>query len=78
VSAGDILVMYSDGLVEAANSRGEEYGEDRLREVLATVIGKGADAIRRAILNSLASFSGAVEPRDDLTIVVAQFPPVGR
>jgi sigma-B regulation protein RsbU (phosphoserine phosphatase) len=76
VSDGDILVMYSDGLVEAANSRGEEYGEDRLREVLATVIEKSADAIRRAILNSLAAFSGASELRDDLTIVVAHFMPV--
>jgi phosphoserine phosphatase RsbU/P len=76
LSAGDILVMYSDGLVEAANSRGEEYGEGRLREVLATVTEKSADDIRRAILSSLAAFSGAAELRDDLTIVVAQFMPV--
>jgi phosphoserine phosphatase RsbU/P len=76
VSAGDILVMYSDGLVEAANSRGEEYGEGRLREVLATVTEKSADDIRRAILSSLVAFSGAAELRDDLTIVVAQFMPV--
>jgi sigma-B regulation protein RsbU (phosphoserine phosphatase) len=76
VSAGDILVMYSDGLVEAANSHGEEYGEDRLREVLATGIEKSADAIRRSILNSLAAFSGASKLRDDLTIVVAHFVPV--
>ena len=65
VSAGDILVMYSDGLVEAANSRGEEYGEGRLREVLATVNEKSADDICRAILNSLAAFSG---PRNYETI----------
>jgi hypothetical protein len=76
VSEGDILLMYSDGLVEAANSRGEEYGEGRLREVLATVTEKSADDIRRTILSSLAAFSGAAELRDDLTIVVAQFMPV--
>jgi sigma-B regulation protein RsbU (phosphoserine phosphatase) len=76
VSSGDILVMYSDGLVEAANSRGEEYGEDRLRQVLATVTGSSADAVRRAILDSLAAFSGASELRDDLTIVVAHFLPL--
>jgi sigma-B regulation protein RsbU (phosphoserine phosphatase) len=73
VSAGDILVMYSDGLVEAANSRDEEYGEGRLREVLATVIEESAVEIRRAILKSLAAFSGAEKLRDDLTIVVARF-----
>src|SRR5207302_3427201 len=73
ISPGDILVMYSDGLVEATNSRGEEYGEGRLRELLATISEKSADGIRRAILASLAAFSGAAELRDDLTIVVVQF-----
>ena len=33
IRAGDTLVLYSDGLIEAANSSGEEYGEDRLREL---------------------------------------------
>ncbi len=75
VSAGDILVMYSDGLVEAANSCDEEYGEDRLREVLATVIEESAGEIRQAILKSLAAFTGAEKLRDDLTIVVARFVP---
>ena len=65
--------MYSDGLVEATNSRGEEYGEARLRNLLATATEKSADDIRRAILTSLAVFSGAAGVRDDLTIVVAQF-----
>ena len=73
VSPGDVLVMYSDGLVEATNSRGEEYGEGRLRELIATVTAKSADDIRRAILASLAAFSAAAKLRDDLTIVVAQF-----
>ena len=73
VSAGDLLVMCSDGLVEATNSRGEEYGESRLRELLAAVTGRSADDIRRAILAPLAAFSGAAKLRDDLTIVVAQF-----
>lgn len=73
VSPGDLLVMYSDGLVEATNSRGEEYGEGRLRELLATLTEKSANDILRAILASLAAFSGTAELRDDLTIVVAQF-----
>ncbi len=73
VCPGELLVMYSDGLVEATNSRGEEYGEARLRNLLATATEKSADDIRRAILTSLAAFSGAAGLRDDLTIVVAQF-----
>ena len=73
VSPGDLLVMYSDGLVEAINSHGEEYGEGRLRDLLATLTEKSADEIRRGILASLAAFSSTAELRDDLTIVVAQF-----
>jgi len=75
VSPGDLLVMYSDGLVEAINSHGEEYGEGRLRELLATLTEKSANDILRAIVASLAAFSGITELRDDLTIVVAQFTP---
>jgi Stage II sporulation protein E (SpoIIE) len=73
VSPGDLLVMYSDGLVEAVNSHGEEYGEGRLRELLATLTEKSADDTRRAILASLAAFTGTAGLRDDLTIVVTQF-----
>jgi sigma-B regulation protein RsbU (phosphoserine phosphatase) len=54
---GDIIVMYSDGLVEAANSRGEEYGEIRLRELLTTATEKSVEDIRLAILTSLTAFS---------------------
>jgi serine phosphatase RsbU (regulator of sigma subunit) len=73
VSPGDLLVMYSDGLVEATNSHGEEYGEGRLRALLAGIAEKSAGEIRQAILASLAAFSGTEGLQDDLTIVVAQF-----
>jgi hypothetical protein len=73
VSPGDLLLMYSDGLVEATNAGDEEYGEGRLRDLLATVTEKSADEIRRILLASLAAFSDSAQLRDDLTIVVAQF-----
>ena len=73
VSSGDVLVMYSDGLAEAANALGEEYGESRLRELLASLIEQSPDEIRRSVLASLAAFSGGSELQDDLTLVVAQF-----
>jgi len=73
VSPGDVLVLYSDGLLEATNSAGEEYGEGRLLELLATVGAGSPDDVRDAILASAAAFVGAAPPRDDLTLVVAQF-----
>ena len=73
VRPGDVLVLYSDGLVEATNPAGEEYGEARLRERIATAGEGSPDDIRDAILASASAFLGTAIPRDDLTLVVAKF-----
>ena len=73
VCPGDVLVLYSDGLIEANSPSGEEYGEGRLRHLLATVApGIPAD-VRDAILASASAFVGSTPLRDDLTLVVAKF-----
>jgi hypothetical protein len=73
VRPGDVLVLYSDGLIEATGPAGEEYGESRLRELLATADAGSPDDIRDAILASASAFLDAAPPRDDLTLVVAKF-----
>jgi hypothetical protein len=72
VAPGDVLVLYSDGLTEATNAAGDEYGESHLRELLATAGSCSPDELRDSILASASSFLAA-PPRDDLTLVVAQF-----
>jgi hypothetical protein len=73
VRPGDVLVLYSDGLIEATSPAGEEYGESRLRELLATAGAGSPDDIRDAILASASAFLGPAPPRDDVTLVVAKF-----
>ena len=73
VRPGDVLVLYSDGLIEATNPAGEEYGESRLYELLATAGAGSPDHIRGAILASASAFIGPAPPRDDVTLVVATF-----
>ena len=73
VRPGDVLVLYSDGLIEATNPAGEEYGESRLLELLARAGAGGPDDIRDAILASASAFLGPAPPRDDVTLVVATF-----
>jgi Stage II sporulation protein E (SpoIIE) len=73
VRPGDVLVLYSDGLTEAANPSGEEYGEGRLRALLATAKALGPDELCDAIVASASAFAGAAPLRDDLTLVVAKF-----
>jgi hypothetical protein len=73
VRPGDALVLYSDGLIEATSPAGEEYGESRVRDLLATVGAGSPDDIRDAILASASAFVGPAPPRDDVTLVVAKF-----
>lgn len=73
MEAGDVLVLCSDGLTEAAGNTGEEFGQERLaRELQATASsGKNAQEIRVALLDALRSFVGQTEEQhDDVTIVV--------
>jgi Stage II sporulation protein E (SpoIIE) len=73
VRPGDVLVLYSDGLIEASNPAGEEYGESRLVALLAAARGGSPDEIRDAILASASDFLGTASPADDLTLLVAKF-----
>jgi hypothetical protein len=73
VRDGDVLVLYSDGLIEATNPAGEEYGESRLHERVAAAGAGSPDDVRDAILASASAFLGPASPRDDVTLVVAKF-----
>ncbi|MCL5289227.1 MAG: serine/threonine-protein phosphatase [Acidobacteria bacterium] len=67
---GDLLVIFTDGLVEAVNIGGEEYGEGRLLEMLNTVPGESAAETQRFIMQSVDSFVGATRQHDDITCLI--------
>jgi serine phosphatase RsbU (regulator of sigma subunit) len=73
LSPGDILVLYTDGLLKLRDDAGREYGRDRLVRAL-DLAGKGARAseIREAALSDLALFRGGAETEDDMTLVVVR------
>jgi len=69
VSPGDRILLYTDGLTEAPSPAGEPFGDERLREILAS------SGEPDAILGRLADWTGRGpgEPLDDdVTLVVAQ------
>jgi sigma-B regulation protein RsbU (phosphoserine phosphatase) len=75
VEQGDLLVMCSDGILEAANAAGEEFAEARiLAAVRSHWEGSPAD-IRDAILTDLRRFRDGIEAHDDQTLVVVRFHP---
>jgi sigma-B regulation protein RsbU (phosphoserine phosphatase) len=69
---GDILVFYSDGVIEMRNDSGDEYGLKRLAEVVRINHEKSAEEIVKSISASLADFIGRVRPHDDRTMIVVK------
>ncbi len=72
LAPGDTLVLYTDGLTEARNRAGEEYGADRLAALLDARRGLAPSAIADACLADLASFGAGVPLADDLTLMVVR------
>jgi sigma-B regulation protein RsbU (phosphoserine phosphatase) len=72
VSDGAVLVLYSDGVVEATNAADEQYGEERLSAVLSQNAHRPSAEIRDEILNQVHRFLGKERAQDDLTLVVAR------
>jgi serine phosphatase RsbU (regulator of sigma subunit) len=67
---GDVLVLYTDGVVESRNAHDEEFGVKRLRDVVRRHAGETSTEIESAIITEVAAFSGRAELFDDLTVIV--------
>ncbi len=76
IEPGDLLVMYSDGIAEAMDAAGEEFGVDRLAAVVHENATQSPDGIREAVRLAIARFLGPMKPHDDQTLVVARLMPV--
>lgn len=66
----DILVMYTDGLVEAMNKENEEFGENRLQEIVSLNNKKEPSVIQELIKEQVKLHLGSVKLEDDFTLVV--------
>lgn len=70
LKTGDLLVAYTDGITEAMNAEGEEWGEERFRAVIRACAGMRAADIPARIEEEIAQFVGPVEPYDDKTLLL--------
>src|SRR5215207_8738159 len=67
---GDMLVVFSDGVTEAQNATGEEYGEARLSSFVAARSDDSANNLRREVFEEIDRWSGDAERGDDQTLVI--------
>jgi serine phosphatase RsbU (regulator of sigma subunit) len=71
IQRGDMLVLTSDGVVEAMNARRQVFGFDRFeRAVAASRPERGASSVHAEILSGMHTFGAGVPPHDDVTLVV--------
>ena len=69
---GDVLLAFTDGLTEALNEAGEEFGEARAAGLLVGNRTLGASELQRLVSAELEAFCGRARQYDDVTIVVAR------
>ena len=67
---GDLVVAFTDGVTEAVNTLGEEFGEDRLKRLLTEAMGQTAQEVSARLAAGVREWVGAAEQHDDVTVVV--------
>jgi len=70
---GDTMVLYSDGVTEAHNVAGEEFGEARLIQVMERYTRGSADVVLEQIIDSVKEFAHGAEQYDDVTALVVKY-----
>ena len=70
LQSGDLLVAFTDGVTEALDASGNEFGEERLKDFLRSVRGAPAEDVASRLAAAMKAWIGSAEQHDDLTFVV--------
>jgi len=65
----DCLILYTDGVTEALNTEGDEFGLERTTESVRASASNGAQAIVRRVIDDVRNFSGSQPQNDDITLI---------
>jgi sigma-B regulation protein RsbU (phosphoserine phosphatase) len=72
LKSGDLLVAYTDGIVECVNEYGEEFGEERLVNIIRQNRGVSADNLQKVVVEHVLNWAYEEERDDDMTLIVAK------
>jgi sigma-B regulation protein RsbU (phosphoserine phosphatase) len=70
---GDVLIVYSDGVTEALDIEGQEFGEERLIAILKERHAQTATSILEGIVDGVRAFARGAAQYDDVTAMVVKF-----
>ncbi len=69
----DLLVLFTDGITEARNHHGEEFGYDRLKNLMIKHAKKNPETLKNEIIDSLYDYCETNSPDDDYTLIIIKF-----
>ena len=73
LAPGDLLVLYTDGITDSENDRGESFGDERLLAWASAQAGRMPQQVEQSLMDTVAQFCGSVRQTDDLTLLVARY-----
>jgi sigma-B regulation protein RsbU (phosphoserine phosphatase) len=72
LQSGDVLAIYTDGVTEAEDPAGVEFGEERLRALLVEFLELPADQAAKRVIDRVLEWQGSAPQHDDITLIVAK------
>ncbi len=69
----DMLILYTDGIIEAKNKSGEEFGYERLCSTIEVNAGRSPKEIKKVLIDRLTDFAESKELDDDYTLLIIRF-----
>jgi sigma-B regulation protein RsbU (phosphoserine phosphatase) len=72
IQPGDLLVAFTDGITEPENNYGEEFGEERVLEVVRRARYDSPQTLTEEIYRSVSDWTGSPELQDDMTMLIAK------
>jgi serine phosphatase RsbU (regulator of sigma subunit) len=72
LESNDVLVMFTDGITEANNAKGETYGDERLEKMIIENCNMTAHKLKDAIYKDVKLFEGGAEQTDDITMLIVK------
>jgi sigma-B regulation protein RsbU (phosphoserine phosphatase) len=73
LTPGSTLFLYTDGVTDARNSAGLQFGPDRLLQAISDCAAQGPDAIVNGVAGAIGRFESGAPPEDDVTMLAVQF-----
>jgi sigma-B regulation protein RsbU (phosphoserine phosphatase) len=72
MQSGDTLVVYTDGVTEALNPAGVEFGEEKLRSIVTESLQLPARESAKKIIGQVLEWQGQAPQHDDITLIVVE------